>query len=298
MVVFIPFGLFIMFSDHTCRFFFSIMKGYDTKDVICLPSCAGLPLHAEVSIHALSDLIDAISLHVEPVSVEDWELLESNAEWLEDGGLLQQVSIVYPDQIIRLRVGGLDYANIRILPESFLQFQTTINDHDNIWPNQSLRENLDDTKSSSILCLRLVADTQVIVTPKPRGNNRLSKSLFPLRVVPSLEDLSDSDFFDQPGSFLSAQASSAISTCPGSVVVHRDVYESIFGFQCDLVDTFCGFARLTISNPEKDKITNDNVGCFSIVRVSSSLGIPSDCIGKLVQVPANAVSEFMFVSFC
>ena len=54
---------------------------------------------------------------VEPVTVEDWELLQLDAAWLEGGGLLRQVSLVYPNQVVPLRLSnGSDLVRVRVLP--------------------------------------------------------------------------------------------------------------------------------------------------------------------------------------
>jgi hypothetical protein len=69
-----------------------------------------------VHVWALSQVPNATQVHVEPCSRADWELIQQHAAWLEgvggdgeengnsSGGLLQQVSIVYPGQVLSLRV--------------------------------------------------------------------------------------------------------------------------------------------------------------------------------------------------
>ena len=100
---------------------------------------------------------------MEPLTTEDWELLEIHAESLERGGLLAQVTVVYPNQTLTLAVGHRDSVQVRIVPSTFL------NDYG---------------------CCRLVATTEVIVIPKPRPKIMEPQPSCPLRVVPSWDDWS------------------------------------------------------------------------------------------------------------
>ena len=54
-------------------------------------------------------------MEVEPLTVSEWEIIECHALFLENGGLLNQISIVYPNQILELklpaRLGGTDYSS-------------------------------------------------------------------------------------------------------------------------------------------------------------------------------------------
>jgi Peroxisome biogenesis factor 1, N-terminal len=102
--------------------------------------------------------MDAASIEVEPLTTEDWELLEIHSEFLERGALLSQVSIVYPNQTLTLAVGAFDMVQVRILP----------------FTNNP--------------CCRLVANTEVIVIPKPRSLEPAPST--PLRVVPCWDDFS------------------------------------------------------------------------------------------------------------
>jgi len=114
-------------------------------------------------VKALPEVFDAISVEMEPLTSEDWELLEIHAESLERGGLLAQVTVVYPNQTLTLAVGHRDSVQVRIVPSTFL------NDYG---------------------CCRLVATTEVIVIPKPRPKIMEPQPSCPLRVVPSWDDWS------------------------------------------------------------------------------------------------------------
>jgi len=122
-----------------------------------------------VNVKPLESVSIATDLLVEPVTTADWELVELDAAWLENGGLLQQVSVVYVNQIIPLVLSNKkDVARIRVLPPTCQQAS--------LWPDESP-------------CLRLVADTRVIVAPKPRKHEFDPK----LRLYPTREDCGDAE---------------------------------------------------------------------------------------------------------
>jgi hypothetical protein len=103
------------------------------------------------------------------MSQKDWLLLNSNSSWLEHGGLLQQVSVVYANQILSLVIQD-NVARLRIMPENF----------QSIW--------------GTLPCLRLVAKTCVIVKPIEQFSTATDKDVsvqaFPSRVdYPYLEEL-------------------------------------------------------------------------------------------------------------
>ena len=59
-----------------------------------------------VTIRPLSNVPIAERVTFEPLSIQDWELIEMEANLLEDGGLLNQITIVSPGQVFPLRFGG------------------------------------------------------------------------------------------------------------------------------------------------------------------------------------------------
>ena len=120
----------------------------------CIELAAGtVPVGAtHITVAPLDFLPDAVTVEVEPLTSSDWESLEVYAEFLEEGGLLQQVSIVYPNQILSLRVDS-EIVNVQV--------------------------------HADCPC-RLLADTEVHIRPKPRTSGCKQSPL--LRVVPAWED--------------------------------------------------------------------------------------------------------------
>uniref|UniRef100_A0A7S3Q236 Peroxisomal ATPase PEX1 n=1 Tax=Chaetoceros debilis TaxID=122233 RepID=A0A7S3Q236_9STRA len=118
-----------------------------------------------VEIRVLNHVINATSINIEPASTSDWELTEIYAAKLEGGTLLNQVSIVYPHSKLAFKL-GMDYVRFLVLEDGF----------------------------DSNLCLRLVADTEIIVSPKPRQNDEEQKLSYPkskpIRIIPGEGDFS------------------------------------------------------------------------------------------------------------
>ena len=72
-----------------------------------------------VDVQPLAEVANAVSIQIEPLSISDWELIDPNTQYLEEGGLLQQVSVVYPNQVLCLKF-ETDLVKVRVLPGSFL----------------------------------------------------------------------------------------------------------------------------------------------------------------------------------
>jgi hypothetical protein len=116
-----------------------------------------------VGVRALGFIENATDVEVEPLTPADWLLLQSNAAWLENGGILGQVSVVYPNQILPLWIQN-DLVRVRVVPESFCRT--------NIWCEEDLP------------CMRLVADTKFLVQPKEEEKQAVAS----LRIYPSEQE--------------------------------------------------------------------------------------------------------------
>ena len=160
----------------------------DVSDVIEVPASlfvdtsSASPLHAlkdlnetlrpaywdDVNIRYFPNIVDAKSgIQLHPMSVSDWEMLDVHSESLENGMLLSQVSVVFPSQILMLRLDprkdGVVIVQVQEFPE-----------------DQREQE-----------CLRLMQNTEISVKPVPREADNISYELsFPLRLTPTNEDIS------------------------------------------------------------------------------------------------------------
>jgi Peroxisome biogenesis factor 1, N-terminal len=128
----------------------------------------------KVLVQPIDNVATAEDLFVEPCTADDWEVVELHAAWLEQGGLLQQVSLVYSGQILHIQLPQTaTAARLMVLARNFDPKQ----EPSSIWPRHRLR------------CLRLAADTQLVVTPKPRPTMPPKM----LQIVPTREDYCDHD---------------------------------------------------------------------------------------------------------
>ena len=139
----------------------------EEKDVIELHSGSQTwEENEEVDVIALSTVRNATRIRIDPLQLEDWELLECFAMSLEDGGLLSQISIVYPNQRLPLTLSSSTTAHVRITSNYFEKEP----------------------------CLRLVPETIVEIVPHPRSNSHKSTSTewsVPFRVAPYCSDVDD-----------------------------------------------------------------------------------------------------------
>jgi hypothetical protein len=201
-----------------------------------------------VHVWALPFVPNATQVHVEPCSPTDWHLMQQNAAWLEGGeeeddgrgsdgaaGLLHQVSIVYPGQVLSLcvpqppaatssgrSVSGstsdhcrrIRMVQLRVLSCSTKGIGSTMQHRDQIWPSldddddddddshHSSQENDDDRDDhEAFCCFRLVQDTEVIVAPYQEPDNSSTTACggghVVLSLYPTLQDYyADGDMDD------------------------------------------------------------------------------------------------------
>lgn len=119
-----------------------------TDDTLTLPRSL-LQSDGPVTVQALGAIPTASSISVEPLTYDDWMVLETQAD-AAAAQFLAQVSVVYDGQILRLIIG-----------RDVVRVQAVV---------------------STYSYCRLVADTRVVVVPPPSRDTRL-------RVVPAKGDL-------------------------------------------------------------------------------------------------------------
>jgi len=211
----------------------------------------------EVDVAVLSFVENACDLHVEPLTVDDWVLLEANAAWLEQGGLLQQVSLAYSGQVLTLCAGGRDVVRVKVNSTNFDSSPV-------VWPG-------DDNEASLLprQSLRLVADTQVIVAPKIKTNVE-DKDKVTLRAVPAALDYSASmlELADHIGVSLTDVA-------PFSAVVHPATLAVVFPD-----NSHSGFGIVHILSSDAQETPPSDETKSAVVHLSTCLDVPEDSIGK------------------
>ncbi|KAL7530177.1 hypothetical protein ACHAXR_008670 [Thalassiosira sp. AJA248-18] len=218
-----------------------------------------------VSVRPLSNVPISERVTFEPLTISDWEMIEMEASVLEDGGLLNQITVVYPGQIFPIQFGGhLDgLAWIKIVDEDFgtssnqrmdtqnfeqsdtslasdSDFDSSTDSSSDEYEYNSLMESGDNSRCRH-RCVRLMAETEVAVIPKPRirqeepSENEIpnecpsnDKPIYctstPLRVQLVCSDLSHEVSI--------AEESPSLPNPPlGSVCVHPSTLVQIPGYQ-------------------------------------------------------------------
>jgi Peroxisome biogenesis factor 1, N-terminal len=224
-------------------------------DVLELASAmipAGFSEVCEVRVRALTEIRDADILTVEPLTPDDWELLEIRAEFLESAAFLRQVSLVYAGQIVQLWLGGKDVARVRVLVDNFAKNST---------------KSSNNTAQSP--CLRLVQDTRISLVPKPRP--KVDPVTPILRIYPTAQD------YSQPMNELAnSLGKPQIFTTPGTAFVNPATKGDIFG-PFEGSEDAPALALLWDATFGHNEPPNEN-SC--LLRIAFSSDIPKHHIGK------------------
>jgi hypothetical protein len=210
-------------------------------------SSVNLVVGTSVVVNSLPFVADAATITVDPISTRDWELLELYAGTLESGSLLNQVSVVYPGQVLSLSVGGgagSDYARVRV----------------------------NDTNMEGYCCQRLVADTEITVLPKARAKPPTPSP--PFRLIGTSDDYSPT-----MKTVTQHEGLSLLSMPPGTMLIHPETIESkVPGWK----DYDCQHA-VVWRDVERGAKPNDKVASNgTIVKIQVSEMIGKDLVGKLI----------------
>eukprot|EP00249_Psilotum_nudum_P010200 c22398_g1_i1 orf=364-1377(+) len=79
-----------------------------------LAGCIGLPNGSQVIVRALTDVAKAKTIVLEPASEDDWEILELNADYVEDH-ILSQVGVLCMGQLFPVWVQGNNALVLRVV---------------------------------------------------------------------------------------------------------------------------------------------------------------------------------------
>jgi hypothetical protein len=170
-----------------------------------------------VTVQALPRVEYGVRVEVEPLTTEDWELLEVHCEDMERGDLLSQVSVVYPKQILSFCVGDHN-DKVKVLVKD-VQSASSSSDS-SIWPDVVKPEGCTsscDELSSTPSCVLLVQNTQVVVLPKPKSGKKMPSWTPPLRLIPS-----DVEWGDALSVLLGISNVETFSVEPCSVLVNAE----------------------------------------------------------------------------
>ena len=228
---------------------------------------------------------------MEPVTTEDWELLEIHGQSIECGGLLRQVTVAYNGQRLSIRVGGRnDRANM-IVKEvtSFRDDELEISQ--SVWPavvgskaNGCTNEFLRGKRNSS-KCTMLMQNTEVVIAPKPRPKRKQFLWSKPLQLIPSDED------WGKAFEFLSRYSDSDYGRIdPGCIVVSELFWE--FGSEWA---TIRKAGSTNASKRESDRPESET----KLVRIVRSRTIPPAKAGtKIMKTIYNSLRHLFFAFAC
>jgi Peroxisome biogenesis factor 1, N-terminal len=214
----------------------------------------------QVHVSALSHVADIESLYVEPLTSTDWMLIEQKATWLENGGLLEQVSLVYKHQVIDLYLGSLGTAQLQVVPSNFEKSS------ESPWPVAS-----DGVQNEMSACYRLVADTQIVVAPKPvKRNETVSISL---QVVPSRDEYNEATVL-----LAKEMDVTLVRVKPCSAMVHPSIVRE---FSTWSIDDHVRYASLLVSDSQHGDASSGNAATTRrIVQVFTSDSVAEGAVGK------------------
>lgn len=174
-----------------------------------------------VTVHPLSRVGYGMRVLVEPATVEDWELLEIYSDFMEKGGLLSQVSVIYPKQQLTIRIDGNDRVKIRVKEITTLSSLNLGNVASSVWPDISSEGSTfgKRTQDGSSLpqCVLLIEDTEMIVEPKTRQRKKNVPWLHPFRLIPS-----DFDWGSSFKNLSKITGRSSFYVDPGCVLVNTE----------------------------------------------------------------------------
>ena len=213
---------------------------------------------------------------MEPVTTEDWELLEIHGQSIECGGLLRQVTVVYVGQHLLICVGGGNDRVNMIVKEvtSFRDDELEI--FQSVWPTVvGSKENGCNNESSTkeinrSKCTMLMQNTGVVITPKPRPKRKQLLWSKPLQLIPSDEDWGNA--FE----FLFRYSDSDYGRIdPGCIVVSELFWE----FGCE----WATIMKAVSTNTSKKESDRPESGT-TMVRIVRSRTIPPEKAGtKIVE---------------
>lgn len=146
-------------------------------------------------MEALPLVVTIPEITVQPLSLEDWDLLELESQWLENGSFLDQVCLVYPDQILTLALPNGASARVRVLPASFA--------------------------STTEPCVRLTNQTQVLVCPLPVDDTPT------WRLKPSRQDIVSSPKLQELAAHLNEELDQWLPVAAKTVIVHPSSFSAI-----------------------------------------------------------------------
>jgi Peroxisome biogenesis factor 1, N-terminal len=193
-----------------------------------------------------------------PLTTQDWEFMELYAHCFEDGAMLRQWTVLFPNQILSLYPGGADTSSTR--------------------PYQSLKVSLcvivDPVSTNVQRCFRWVSDTEVIVVPKPRNTSASSTTITspPCRLLGTQDDWSAGMM-----NLASVMDISVLSVAPATMKVHPLTLEPFWEKSSpeSLLGRNSGMAKVWKYSSQTGKIVT-----VALVQIELCTDIEVNTVGK------------------
>jgi hypothetical protein len=180
-------------------FYYFIIEAIQVPDALLSHASSSSSLDGsrrQVKVRALGKVRYATRVQVDPLTTEDWELLQVHAELLEDGAFLKQISLVYRDQRLRLSLPTARMAAAKqrdTIQVTVQDISTTVEMPSSPWPELLDEDNAGSTAHDEEDYVALLTrDTEIVITPKPRSKEDMfdpSSWSEPLQVIPGALDV-------------------------------------------------------------------------------------------------------------
>ena len=173
---------------------------------------------------------------VEALSAHDWARIQQYSNWLEDGGFLRQISLVYVDQDICVHLPDDSVVCVRTLHVDKEHAASKT-----IWPDDSDHHH-DDKWSNESFCRRVLEDTELVLLPASTedGNDAPTQTAF--RLQADLHDYSSSmqQLYTRLG-----QVPHLVSCSHGTAVLHPENWraENPYGNLSIIGESGAGFLK-------------------------------------------------------
>lgn len=135
---------------------------------------------------------------MEPASAKDWELIQCDSEFLQQGGFLRQISVVYSKQHLRLRLMANDWVELLV-------------------------QKIESVEAVSEIQYGLLReDTEVIIAPRKRETKDGVDWSPPQKLIPSQDDWDEAML----NLHKIMKVEPPLSVVPGCVLVNDAIWNS------------------------------------------------------------------------
>lgn len=177
-------------------YLFAYYTDSETPCCIELPACLCDSLVEGVEsvfVRALlaAEVPVAPSVTLEAISDQDYTHIHRHADWLEQGGLLQQVSIVNPGQTLELQIAPQTKARLLVVGVAQEDDTSGAFSNKSVWeaPSTQLDGRMTNIQvNNHHSCFKLLADTEIVVLPPQTEPGEANHQRLCFQLYPSMLD--------------------------------------------------------------------------------------------------------------